>query len=203
LKAAEKALKSDATALLKTATTAGLSTGAVKRLADQMGLVPGKLNTKITADTATAMNDIGNLLSLVNRAAGTHYINMQVRAGGAVNAGLLHDFTSGNFAAGGMVGDGWFTVGEQGGSSSSWELGYKSGSRLRIYSNTQSKQITGTSHAPGYASGSGSPTPGRGSLVVRGGKLDISPDSQGRLHAWVREIVLEEKDFDHRMAGMR
>lgn len=42
----------------------------------------------------------------------------------------------GQYASGGMVSDGWFTVGEQGP-----ELGYKQGSQTRIFSNPQSQQM--------------------------------------------------------------
>lgn len=60
----------------------------------------------------------------------------------------------GAHAAGGGVADGWFTVGEEGGSRG-WELGHKQGSSVQIFSNAQSRNIMGTSSLPGYAGGSG------------------------------------------------
>lgn len=44
--------------------------------------------------------------------------------------------TASGYATGGTIGDGWFTVGEQGP-----ELGYKSGGNVRIFSNEQSRQM--------------------------------------------------------------
>jgi hypothetical protein len=54
-------------------------------------------------------------------------------------------------AAGGPVKDGWFTVGE--GNPNTWELGYKAGSNVQIYSNRQAKQIMPAGAVPGYAAG--------------------------------------------------
>lgn len=52
-------------------------------------------------------------------------------------------------AAGGGAPDGYFTVGEQG-----WELGYKSGSSVRIFSHEQSKaMLSGGPSVPAYADG--------------------------------------------------
>jgi hypothetical protein len=55
-------------------------------------------------------------------------------------------------AKGGGVADGWFTVGEEGGSRG-WELGHKQGSNVQLFSNAQSRRMTGWDHVPGYASG--------------------------------------------------
>ena len=59
-----------------------------------------------------------------------------------------HDSRIPGKATGGPVRDGWFTVGERG-----YELGYKHGSQLQIFSNQQSKLMTGMSRVPGYAAG--------------------------------------------------
>lgn len=74
--------------------------------------------------------------------------------GKTVTAGLVATSTSTSghgtaaHAAGGSVSDGYFTVGEQG-----YELGFKQGSHVQIFSNKQSKAMTGMNSVPGYASG--------------------------------------------------
>jgi hypothetical protein len=39
------------------------------------------------------------------------------------------------------------------------------------------------------------PRGGGGVHVVTGGSIDISPDSQGRLRAWVQDLILEDADL--------
>lgn len=70
-------------------------------------------------------------------------INKTIPVGAGVNSP-----TGGRYAAGGAVADGWFTVGEAG-----YEVGYKSGSKVQIYSNPQSQKMTGMRQVAAYASG--------------------------------------------------
>jgi hypothetical protein len=51
------------------------------------------------------------------------------------------------------VDEGWFTVGE--GNPNTWELGYKAGQNVQIFSNQQAKAMTGMNNPPGYAAGTG------------------------------------------------
>lgn len=59
-------------------------------------------------------------------------------------------------AAGGPIRDGYFTVGEEGGARG-WELGHKSGSSLRFWSNRDSRKKTGWNRVPGFATGTKPP----------------------------------------------
>jgi hypothetical protein len=44
---------------------------------------------------------------------------------------------------------------------------------------------------------------GKGGKTVMGGRLEIAPDSAGRLRAWVRDVVLDEADLAASHARMR
>mgnify|MGYP006951242088 CR=1 FL=1 len=39
-------------------------------------------------------------------------------------------------------------------------------------------------------------------IYIKGGRVDIGPDSTGQLRGWVQDIVAEEHDFQGSLGGM-
>lgn len=85
-------------------------------------------NVDIPTTTPGLDTAIGKLTNLKALLAQFGRVETNIRVGAAIGAEP--------FAAGGSVGDGWFTVGEQGP-----ELGFKSGSSVEIFSNSASSQM--------------------------------------------------------------
>lgn len=103
----------------------------------------------------TGSADVAALRGELERLARTNiYIGDSVNANGMIHVSASGHSGGGSYAVGGDVADGYFTVGEEGGPYG-WELGHKSGPHVRLWSNRESRQITGWHRVPGYAGGSG------------------------------------------------
>lgn len=162
LKLADKALENDRQHLIKTATQAGLSKGAVKKLADEIDhLTKTKHGVKLTVDVKTAKRQLDGFRSfflgyLASMPTWHPKIGGPSRNGvnapGLVGAPPNGGSPGSGHATGGSVADGWFTVGEEGGPRG-WELGHKRGSKVEMYSNRDARKMTGLDHLPGYAKG--------------------------------------------------
>lgn len=186
-----KRLTSDA--LVGQARQLGLTRGQAKKLADQYFGMPGDVKTKIrqigAAPVETILRSINSVLVKIARAWGIKVNADTGQAQGSINSlqrmvdnlhgkhivittDIRNQYSSthkstdprlSGFAAGGPVGNGWFTVGE--GNPNTWELGFKQGSQLDFFSNRDSKAMTGMSNPPGFAAGT-QPMGDSGSLIA-------------------------------------
>lgn len=183
-----RALESDVGALEKTALHAGFSRREFEGMLKTMGLTPKQINTVMQTKTEKAKSEISDLQARINRikqGKAPHLDANSAEARGVI-ASLqaqidalrgktldiyvnTHNIALGGpkssnrgvavpHAAGGSVQDGYFTVGEEGGPRG-WELGYKSGSKVQLWSNRDARKITGLDRLPGYAAGTGSKAP--------------------------------------------
>lgn len=127
--------------------TSASALGAAGQFYGLAGAADDANNRNVDIPTSTPGLDtaLTKLSSLKTKLDEFGSVNTGVRVGVGVSG------TSGEFADGGMVGDGWFTVGEQGP-----ELGFKSGSSVEIFSNPQSSKMLagvgggGNTYAPTY-----------------------------------------------------
>jgi len=133
-----------------TPTAVDIKDAATKKIADIQNEIHTIRQDKaplLQVDAVTAAVQIAQLQAEIDRLNGKTIdisVLLNVNQAAAKAADIAHR------ATGGGVDDGWFTVGEQG-----YELGYKQGAQVRIYSHDQSKRMTGQDRVPGYASGSG------------------------------------------------
>lgn len=167
-------------ALVRDAAQLGLTSAQAKRLANQYFALPKDVATKVRAigtdPVVTVLNKIGRLLANLTGQrwettvtantgpAKRALADLQARivqmehpvitpvigktAGGSVYGGHLKQY-----ASGGGVQDGFFTVGERG-----WEAGYKKGSQVQIFPHSVSQRMLGASRVPGYANGTSAAT---------------------------------------------
>ena len=164
-------------ALVQDAKQLGITKGEAEKLANQYFALPKDVKTKVQAigtdPVVTVLNKIGTQLAYLTG----HPWNPKVNLVDAATTALQHikdrlaaldgktstvyvreiqqlskqaalTQAGVNRASGGTVPDGPFTVGEQG-----WEMGYKQGNQVMIFSNAQSKAMTGLGTVPGYATG--------------------------------------------------
>lgn len=126
--------------LVENAAQLGLTKDQAKKLADQYFAMPSDVTTTVQSvglnDINSTLDQIGQQLSILT--GKPWVVDLQLSAASLKNLGGLHDVVNNipGHAGGGSVDDGWFTAGEAG-----WELGYKSGSNVQFYSNSQSKAM--------------------------------------------------------------
>lgn len=127
--------------LVDNAKQLGLTKDQAQKLADQYFSFDGK--TVTTTVQSIGLNDINSTLSQIGEQLSVltgkpWVVDLTLSAKSLNNIKGLHGVVNDipGHAAGGGVQDGWFTAGEAG-----WELGYKSGSNVQFYSNSQSKAM--------------------------------------------------------------
>lgn len=188
--AVRKAIDGEIKSLENVATKAGVGKVAFQNLIAQMKLTPKDVKTQITANTTSAMSKIIDVQTLLNNLANGQYVAHVSVQGGPFGPGDTHITNpgrsgGGHFAAGGSVGDGFFTVGERG-----YELGYKRGSQVQIYSHEQSRAMTGMGRVPGFADGTAPPDRKRKIVIPASAIKEMIRAFDGH----VQEIVLAELD---------
>jgi len=118
----------------------------MKAQLDAIGIKAAEIDGKqalvtVKADVTQALVALGAVIGQINilgQTVNAHAITNGSQGVYIEGVGTIAPGSLGGFASGGMVGDGWFTVGEQGP-----ELGFKRGSSVEIFSNSQSKSMMG------------------------------------------------------------
>jgi SLT domain-containing protein len=109
-----------------------------------------------------------------------------------IQTGINKRIAGSAYAAGGGVNEGWFTVGE--GNPNTWELGYKAGPNVQIFSNRDAKAMTGMDSPPGYAAGTGININMMSDRLIAGLLRGLSVPMPsggvgGQLGAWIAQAI--------------
>jgi hypothetical protein len=207
VESATGAMQRDESQLRRSAIAAGLNKDQVDKLITRYAAVPGDVKTDLQANVDPAqaaiqkfkagMTDPANKAKIpvgvdlrpVDQAINSYQPPHIVIPATIVTQGNIGGHKVSTAATGGYLSSaGWTLTGEQGP-----ELVSPSG-MVHTAGDTVDKLVSAVSDRVG---GAGAP------MRVAGGAVSLTADSQGNLHAWVRDVVLAEAQFGATTSRMR